>query len=130
MKTCFKCKTQKPFLEFYSDKTRKGGFSTYCKACQAKYYKENRIEKLNKARTRNYGITLEEFNKKIIQQNNACDICKLPFVPHKNPCVDHNHTTGKVRSLLCTHCNAGIGHFKESIQIMQSAQEYLKKYSQ
>jgi hypothetical protein len=121
MQKCTKCGETKLLSEFYK-KQRK------CKTCFANYYKENRKKTLDRIRKYNYGISAKEFEKKIIDQNNSCDICHLPFVPHKNPCVDHNHTTGEVRSLLCTHCNAGLGHFKESIEIMKSAQKYIKKY--
>jgi hypothetical protein len=129
MKKCTKCKVAKPFSEFYKAVDKKDGYRFHCKSCSKAYYQENRVEKLDKARTRNYGITREEYDQKIKEQDNSCEICKLPFVPHKNPCVDHNHTTLAVRGLLCTHCNSGLGHFKESLSIMQAAQKYLKKYS-
>ena len=129
MKKCSKCKIVKPYSEFVKDRSKKDGHRFHCNTCLKEYYQKNRVEKLDKARTRNYGISREEYDQKILDQNNACEICKLPFVPHKNPCVDHNHTTLAVRGLLCTHCNSGLGHFKESIDIMKSAQEYIKKYS-
>jgi hypothetical protein len=129
MKKCYKCKITRPYSEFHKDKSRKDGYRLHCNVCSKEYYQKNRIEKLDKARARTYGISREEFDKRIANQNNQCEICKLPFVPEKTPHVDHCHTTNKVRGLLCNHCNRGLGAFRDSLQIMQSAQEYIKKYS-
>lgn len=130
MKNCTKCGITKPLFEFSKSVKTKDKLQAYCKSCNNIYYKSNRTKRLDYFRNRTYGLTAEEFKQKIAEQNNACDICGLPFVPHKNPCVDHDHTTSKVRSLLCTHCNSGLGHFKESIRILQSAQDYIKRYSE
>lgn len=128
MKQCRVCHKFQLASEFHKKETNKDRLDKRCKSCKKEDYQTNRIKRLDAIRTRNYGISVEEYKQKIIDQNNACEICKLPFVPHKNPCVDHNHTTLAVRGLLCSHCNSGLGHFKESINIMQSAQEYIKKY--
>jgi hypothetical protein len=129
MKKCTLCKAVKPFSQFNKDISKKDGYRSHCIDCLKIYYKKNRVKQLDYQRVRNYGMSREEFDQRIKDQDNACEICRLPFVPHKNPCVDHNHTTMAIRGLLCTHCNAGLGHFKESIDIMQAAQEYIKKYS-
>ena len=46
----------------------------------------------------------------------------------KTLCIDHDHKTGKIRGLLCQNCNVSIGKFKEDINIMQKAIDYLKKW--
>ena len=77
-----------------------------------------------------YGITLEDYQLMYTKQNGKCAICdtwcedkgKMGLV------VDHCHNTKKVRSLLCTHCNKGIGQFRESISFLQNAIAYLTKY--
>lgn len=77
-----------------------------------------------------YGITFDEYNKMRDEQNFSCVICGK----HEDDCgryklvVDHCHTTGKVRQLLCSSCNSGIGHLKESEQILTSAIAYLRKF--
>lgn len=73
-----------------------------------------------------WGITLEQFDKMKKNQNNECAICRIkPKIFH----IDHNHHTGKIRSLLCSNCNRGIGYLKESIDILSNAIDYLKYHS-
>jgi hypothetical protein len=134
MKTCQKCNKLKPFSGFNTHAKQKDGFQPWCKSCMKKhmkkYYQKNREKLLDYNRERSYGITSEQFRQKIADQNNACEICCTPFVVNKNPHVDHNHITNAIRGLLCNNCNLLLGHSKESPDILQSAQSYLKRYSQ
>jgi hypothetical protein len=72
-----------------------------------------------------YGITLEDYKNILNKQNGKCAICGEPSI-NKRFSVDHNHTTGKVRGLLCNNCNTGIGLLKENLEIIQRALLYLK----
>jgi DNA gyrase/topoisomerase IV subunit A len=73
-----------------------------------------------------YGLTLADYNKMIKEQGGVCYICQNP--PNvKALAVDHCHTTGKVRRLLCDNCNKGLGCFKDSPELLQKAINYLKK---
>jgi len=63
-----------------------------------------------------YGITAEEFNERYDAQEGRCGICKRPF--DRQPCVDHEHATGKVRGLLCIPCNVGLGWFENNEEAM------------
>lgn len=74
-----------------------------------------------------YGLTIEHYNKLLLQQNNKCAICEQNCPTGKKLAVDHNHQTGKVRGLLCHHCNVGLGHFKDNIELLNSALDYLIK---
>ena len=61
------------------------------------------------------------------QQNYCCDICNK----HENNFkfglyVDHDHSTGRVRGLLCHNCNSVIGRFKDDIKLIEKAINYLK----
>lgn len=84
---------------------------------------------------RDFGITLEIYQEMLIEQNNVCAICKNPETRRNqisgeinSLAVDHCHETGKVRGLLCFACNGSIGKFNDSIELLQKAIEYLKKY--
>lgn len=74
-----------------------------------------------------YGKTPEEFEAEREAQNNACAICEEPF--RKTPHNDHDHVTGKNRSLLCDSCNLGLGKFKDSASILFKATAYLMQHA-
>ena len=82
---------------------------------------------------RSFGIGIDEYEQMHAAQNGLCAICQRPERhSHKGVtpalCADHDHTTGKVRALLCMDCNRGIGCFDENILITTAALEYLKKH--
>lgn len=77
-----------------------------------------------------YGLTLEDWDQMLIAQSGRCAVCNDQFHNDpKEPAVDHNHQTGKVRGLLCNNCNLGLGHFTESAARLQSAIAYLHAHS-
>lgn len=89
-----------------------------------KSYIANNKEKMRDKRLKKvYGITSDEYNKMFEEQKGCCKICNDQTTLH----VDHCHTTGKVRGLLCRHCNVGIGHFEDNINNLLKAIEYLKQ---
>ena len=73
-----------------------------------------------------YGIGIAEYNQMYEQQGGACAICEE--TSDGNLFVDHDHDTGAVRSLLCQKCNLGLGHFKDSPELLSKAYTYLKGY--
>jgi Recombination endonuclease VII len=89
---------------------------------RARYVKKHRNNHLIKK----YGITEEKYREISKAQNNACAICKKSELDEKNKlAVDHDHDSGKVRGLLCRDCNTGIGHFKDNIDLLNMAINYL-----
>lgn len=83
-----------------------------------------------------YNISWDEFMYLIEQQKYQCSICKLDLVlpggimnANNTAHVDHDHSTGKVRGLLCKNCNRALGFFKDNIDILESAASYLKENS-
>lgn len=79
-----------------------------------------------------YSITLEKYNELLNQQNGVCAICKKSESTLDkqgnlaNLCVDHDHISGKIRGLLCRMCNSALGKFKDDINLLNSAIQYLK----
>ena len=78
---------------------------------------------------RDFGISLDEYNKKLKSQKNGCAICKQICTSGKNLAVDHCHTSGMIRGLLCGKCNLGLGLFKDDIILLANAKRYLVKHS-
>jgi hypothetical protein len=72
-----------------------------------------------------YGITEDDYQKLLEQQNGVCAIC-LRHQRKQRLSIDHSHRTGRVRGLLCTRCNRNIGRFFDSWQMLQRAADYLK----
>jgi hypothetical protein len=80
--------------------------------------------------THKYGISLDYYKEMLTKQNNTCAICKENNLGENDWfCVDHCHATGKVRGLLCHHCNRALGCLKDRVDYFESAIDYLNKYS-
>jgi len=133
MKTCTKCGVQKPLSEYskrydYADIR----YRPYCKSCTKEYSKNQHIKNKNKRKNQKlvkaYGITLAQKMEMIENQNNKCAICNIDLNSIKSAHVDHCHTTNKVRGILCTKCNPGIGYFQDNLKLLKSAIKYLKKH--
>lgn len=154
MKKCSKCKEQKPRDEFHNNRSMKDGKEYWCKPCRRTYdilkwhntpkeirlkrnreWKKQNPERVKLNRWKNnlrvYGLTIEEYEAIKEEQNGLCAICKNPPSgkgPYGKLHVDHNHTTGEIRGLLCSPCNKAIGIFKENINYLESAIKYLEKH--
>ena len=79
-----------------------------------------------------YGVTLEQYDQIFENQNGVCAICGEPETAvFKRGCgtvrlsVDHDHETGKVRSLLCNRCNLLLGRVEGNQELIVKMQEYL-----
>lgn len=73
-----------------------------------------------------YGLTLEAFDALLQVQNGRCAICRVAFADvSRGAHVDHDHSSGRVRGLLCTHCNRGLGGFRDSPASLAAAISYL-----
>ena len=127
---CNECKEDKDSSAFYVDRRSSRGYNGKCKQCiQAKGY-----AKLN-SRTHHlktkYGITIDEYDAMHDNQGGVCAICGLPETTTKGDgvvkrlAVDHCHTTGKVRGLLCNDCNRGIGLLKDDVALLTNSVLYL-----
>lgn len=71
-----------------------------------------------------YGITTEDRARMLDVQGGNCAICEDPM---DRPNIDHCHASGKVRGLLCRHCNLGLGHFKDNADRLYRAAAYLQE---
>lgn len=103
---------------------------SYCSNCRAAYNKEYAARTVNVdyRLQRKYGISLQEYHLFLKIQESKCAICKSddPKTDAKMFCVDHDHTTGVVRGLLCKTCNSALGLLNEDFKIIQAAAEYVK----
>jgi len=87
-------------------------------------------EKLSRRLQRTYGLTVEQYDQMLEQQGGVCGICGVPPNHIRNHgkallCVDHQHTTQRVRGLLCHTCNVGLGLFADTSEWLRRAAEYV-----
>lgn len=74
-----------------------------------------------------YGLSKEDYLQLLEKQNNVCAICLNPeTIENSILCVDHCHTTGKVRGLLCRMCNSALGKFGDNLSNLKRAVAYLE----
>ena len=147
MKQCTKCAIKKELKFFSRDKRQKDGHFYYCKECCAikdkarygkqsveigqaakEHYANNKTKVRNRHLQKMYGIDLEHYNEMRKQQLFSCLICNtheddLP----RSLFVDHCHTTGRVRGLLCRDCNFLLGLARDSKETLEKAIKYLNK---
>ena len=90
----------------------------------ADWYADNKDKVKCTVLSRTYGITLEERDAMILEQDSRCAICTTELT---TPCVDHCHTTGEVRGILCHNCNLFLGNAKDNVTTLENAITYLKR---
>ena len=77
------------------------------------------------ANLRKYGLTVETYDALSQSQNDTCAICNSVCTGGRRLAVDHDHSTGKTRGLLCAGCNVSLGHLKDSPAVLSTALRYL-----
>jgi hypothetical protein len=123
IKHCRSCGETKPVEKFRRNKGCRDGVTHQCKDC---HYVSQRNGELR----RNFGISYAEYLIMLDAQQNCCAICGKDAEEFtKAFAVDHCHTTGKVRGLLCWHCNTSIGKFGDDVDMLERAIEYLKVHT-
>lgn len=73
-------------------------------------------------------ISIETYEKMLVDQNYKCFCCSIEHSSLKKGLfVDHCHTTGKIRGLLCNSCNSALGYAKDNIEVLINMIKYLEK---
>ena len=122
-KKCSFCKEEKDIEEFYNRKISLDGKRGQCRKCDKRYQSAWRGAGYKKK----FNLTEDDVIKLLASQNNSCGICLKPLTyPHQWTHLDHDHTTNKVRGILCGTCNVGLGKLGDSIETLQKAIDYVK----
>lgn len=147
-KKCTLCKKELPIDNFSLKKNSKSSYSVNCDKCrkspmriwdslntEKSKERRKRYIKSGNARagrlTRRYGVSIKEYSEILASQNNVCAICSSlePKGRYSSFNIDHDHKTGKVRGLLCSNCNMGIGSFREDVEVIKKVISYLSNGS-
>jgi len=123
-KRCHRCKRMKSIKKFSKCRTRTDGRSATCRRCWTDYRYEWKLPKA-------FGLTFGEYSDMLEAQEGRCAICpaEIGYLRKGKPArlaVDHCHATGKVRGLLCSNCNNGLGRFKDDPILLRAAADYLE----
>ena len=124
------------------------GHLSFCKECKAVYSKQRYekdkerfyLEAAARNYKRKYNITLGDYDEMFEAQSGVCELCGNPETttrPHQRStlpgpirlAVDHDHTTGKVRNLLCAKCNVILGVVENNLPLVKNCFEGLKNHS-
>ena len=138
-KTCSRCSQEKPLSDF---RTR-GGHQTHltksrCNQCLYEEHKQwvtNNPIRVREYRSKDkctivkrcarHGISPEQLTRTYELQGGKCPIC-TNLIELMNSAIDHNHTTGEFRGILCKTCNRALGLFRDNPDILRSAATYLE----
>lgn len=124
MKQCRVCKNTKTLDFFPQNLSYRDGRATICKTCSAKESARRRKEEPHIYKALKFK-TDPDLIKSLLTVK-ECEICG--GTTHRTHlAIDHNHSTGKIRGMLCDPCNQGLGKFKDDIQIMKKAIQYLEE---
>lgn len=93
---------------------------------KARYYRANKFKKRLYDIEYRYGLKPTEYLAMLERQGHACAICREGF-GDRQPRVDHDHATGRVRGLLCNSCNSLLGYARESRVRLAAAAAYLEE---
>lgn len=126
-KRCSRCGNTKPISAFH--KCRKYGTQHWCKECRAAQarirYQRRKQEYAEYRLFSRYGLSTAELEAILERQNHRCALCEERLADRK-PHIDHDHDTGRVRGVLCSECNTGLGKLKDSPALLRRAIAYLE----
>ena len=131
-KQCKRCLQTKALEDYYLNKETKDGRHTHCKECAKKISADRRAnhpEKSKQSQRRahlkyTFGITEADYEDMLYKQGGKCGICGS-VSNGKRLAIDHDHETGRVRGLLCQQCNTALGLFKDQVELLKKAIDYL-----
>jgi hypothetical protein len=103
-------------------RTKKYACKECCRIHQRARYKKDKTKRNAYHRLRRYGVSVEQYNEMLVKQDGKCAICRREF---KTLAVDHCHTTGRVRGLLCNNCNLILGLCYDDVNVLKAGIEYL-----
>lgn len=141
VKFCAKCSELKSADEFGPDKRRNDGRHSWCRPCTAEWARNDRAKPSSRHREhirnshlkRNYGLTPEQRDEMFDSVDGKCELCGHEMMrrgkSQYGSVIDHDHVSGKMRGMICSRCNTGLGKLGDSIAGLIKAVDYLARKS-
>jgi len=125
MKLCNKCKVNLPDTSFSKRKYSSGniGLQNKCKECERK--SRSQYYKPHESARRKFKLTEEEYTTLINRSQGLCEVCNTPMGDKR--CIDHNHSTGEIRGVLCNKCNTALGLVGDNTTTLTKLIQYLER---
>jgi hypothetical protein len=133
---------------FFGTKTNTSGLTSRCRPCHGaqsmrtrdpERHRRAKLAAIQRQRQNNpdrfwavelrrsFGLTIEQYRALLASQGGGCAVCGALANPDgRRLAVDHDHTSGEVRGILCTPCNWAIGGMRDSPARLEAAAEYLR----
>jgi hypothetical protein len=132
MKHCPQCNQALPVDQFPKNSKTADGLHCYCKTCKKEYhlkwYHKNKDKNRAAQLKHKYGLSTVQYNQLLQSQNGCCGICGTNAPTGIGTWhVDHCHTSGQVRGLLCSKCNHALGLLNDDRTILLKAIDYLDR---
>lgn len=153
-KRCAKCGESKLLIEFGLSASTPDGRFSWCKSCQRQYVQYRRRRNRGKAEAQNplierlqldrhqeklearrksrrqymYGISPEQYDRMLEEQNYLCALCGCELTPDTVPSIDHCHKINEMRGIVCRKCNLMIGLAEDNPKILYLGMKYLNQY--
>jgi len=128
MRYCPTCEQVKPLEDFPRNRSAPSGRGGYCKPCHNAIGKATKDRLYGSTRDyhlrRRYGLTSADVDAMIATQGGTCATCD-----GKPEHVDHDHTTGKVRGVLCFNCNQALGNVRDNPATLHQLSRYLRRHA-
>lgn len=143
---CSVCRLPKLLAEFKPDKRTPNGVDSHCRQCgkmKSRTYRKNNLEQERtrgrnwqrahtaQTRARRYGVSPEKLATMMQEQKGLCPGCLRNLErlgTKKGWHVDHDHSTGTVRGLLCAHCNLSVGQARDNATVLRRLAQYLDSH--
>jgi hypothetical protein len=116
-----------PTSEFYRHTSTRDRLSSYCKPCQREVQYASPSFRERRQHLKKYGLSFNDFMQLMERQGGVCAICGMPPPEGRHLDVDHCHSTGHVRGLLCNRCNNLLQRAKDNPGVLMRAADYLNR---
>ena len=129
---CPSCQNLLPICDFYPDKSKSDGLSSWCRSCtivgtRARNKQMTKEQRRNATLKKKYGISLADYNKMMVDQAWTCLTCPADLRVEK-PHLDHDHVSGVVRGILCGGCNISLGLVKDNPRTLINLSNYVIRH--